>query len=186
MLPAADKERAFMPSTNDANKGALGLLQLMLCSQPMMSMHIYNVLVMFNHNDSQAFMDGIFQPFDHTFIMQEYCWQNSSGLKRKWKAEIREHDERVVAAKQQKKIENELKQAGLQVRIDIDVAKIKAINVNQIDDQLASHKNKHNIKIPVKLCCKVSTLPQASDLTDFANFAAQETGCFAGNPGNIL
>lgn len=170
MSSAADKERAFMPSTNDANEGALGLLRLTLRSKPTMSMHIYNALAMFNRNDTQAFMDGMFQPSDHTFIMQEYRRQDGSGLERKRKAEIREHDERVVAAKRQKKMENELKRAALQVRIDavilvIDVAKVKAMNVNQLDDQLASHKNELDIKIPVKSCRKVSTLPQASDLT---------------------
>jgi hypothetical protein len=160
---SSDKDRAWMPSTNDANKGALGQLRTTLHNKPTMTMHIYNALAMFNRNNTQPFMDVMFNKADHTFIMQEARRVDSSGMEKKRKAEIREHDDRVVAAKCQKRDETARKRAAIEARINavvlvLDLDEMNTLSVKDIDDQLAAHRAELDVLIPKKSALKVCSL----------------------------
>ena len=51
-----EKDEAWMPSTNDANEGALGSFRVYLQSKPSTTMASYNAQAMFHHNGTQLFM----------------------------------------------------------------------------------------------------------------------------------
>ncbi|KAJ7623116.1 hypothetical protein DFH06DRAFT_1142900 [Mycena polygramma] len=58
-----------MPSTNDANKGTLEQLRVILRNHPTLTLHQFNAVVMFNQNNTQDFMDALFEMPDHLYIM---------------------------------------------------------------------------------------------------------------------
>jgi hypothetical protein len=71
---------AWMPATNDVNEGALGAYRVTIRGKPSMTLHQYNAMAMFRHNDTQAFMDATFSSADHAFVMREARKLDASGL----------------------------------------------------------------------------------------------------------
>ena len=55
---ADEKHLAWMPATNDVNEGALGAYRVVIRGKPSLTLHQYNAMAMFQHNDTQAFMDA--------------------------------------------------------------------------------------------------------------------------------
>jgi hypothetical protein len=77
---AAEKQLAWMPSTNDANEGALGGYHVAMRGKPSLTLHQYNSLTMYRRNNTQAFMDTVLTDEDHAYIMREARKVDSSGL----------------------------------------------------------------------------------------------------------
>jgi len=58
-----------MPATNDINEGALGSFRVQMRMKPQLTMTNYNALAMFEHNNTQNFMDALFtEPGDFRFL----------------------------------------------------------------------------------------------------------------------
>ncbi|KAF8960711.1 hypothetical protein BDZ97DRAFT_1597629, partial [Flammula alnicola] len=77
---AEEKHLAWMPATNDINEGALGAYRVVTRGKPSMTLHQYNALAMFRHNDTQAYMDAVFTCDDHIYIMREARRLDASGI----------------------------------------------------------------------------------------------------------
>ncbi|KAJ7469144.1 hypothetical protein FB451DRAFT_1039011, partial [Mycena latifolia] len=97
---------AWMPSTNDANEGALGSYRVAVRGRPSLSLHQYNSLAMYRRNDTQAFMDAILTQEDHAYIMREARKVDASGREALRRQEIVDfrikiaemHKEKALAA----------------------------------------------------------------------------------------
>ncbi|KAJ7120405.1 hypothetical protein C8R44DRAFT_737216 [Mycena epipterygia] len=85
---AAEKQLAWMPSTNDANEGALGGYRVGMGGKPSLTLHQYNSLAMYLPNDTQAFMDAVLTEADHTYIIREARKIDASGAEALWHQEI--------------------------------------------------------------------------------------------------
>jgi len=104
-----EKDLAWMPSTNDANEGALGAFWVLMRHQPQLSLLQYNAQAMFYKNKTQEFMNDKFQAEDHQFICQMTCKVDSHKQEMKRKRMLVEHNEakiqkRMEASEKRKKI----------------------------------------------------------------------------------
>ncbi|KAF8188240.1 hypothetical protein K438DRAFT_1972424 [Mycena galopus ATCC 62051] len=79
---ATEKQLAWMPSTNDANEGALGAYRVAVRGKPSLTLQQYNSLAMYRRNDTQNFMDAVLSDEDHTYIMREARKIDCNGLER--------------------------------------------------------------------------------------------------------
>jgi len=60
---------AWMPATNDVNKGALGSFHVLVRQQPQLTLLGHNALAMFFRNDTEAFMAKMFtEKEDYIFL----------------------------------------------------------------------------------------------------------------------
>ncbi|KAF8804592.1 hypothetical protein BYT27DRAFT_7259078 [Phlegmacium glaucopus] len=105
---AEEKHLSWMPATNDTNEGALGAHRVTIQNKPSMTLHQYNALAMFRHNDTQEFMDAVYVEADHKFIMREACRIDASGLEGKRRKQL--VDFRVKVAQIRKGKEDARKQ----------------------------------------------------------------------------
>ncbi|KAH7903181.1 hypothetical protein BJ138DRAFT_1196105 [Hygrophoropsis aurantiaca] len=58
-LSSTEHESAWMPSTNDANEGALGSMRLHARQKPVESLHQYNSQAMYRRNNTEALVSSI-------------------------------------------------------------------------------------------------------------------------------
>ncbi|KAF8239836.1 hypothetical protein L208DRAFT_1235747 [Tricholoma matsutake] len=78
---AEEKELAWMPATNDVNEGALGAFCIQMQTKSQLTMTNYNALAMFEHNNTQNFMNALFtEPGDFKFL----CWQAHAIKGKDW------------------------------------------------------------------------------------------------------
>ncbi|KAH7917833.1 hypothetical protein BV22DRAFT_967818, partial [Leucogyrophana mollusca] len=143
---AAEREATWMPSTNDANEGALGGYRIHAQNKPTSTVHQYNAKAKFQRNDTQAFMDHVLTGDAHNrFIMQSARKQDSSGLERKRKAALVNHDDQVVREKRKKLLEKEVHTAEITARLEavtlvLEEASIDKLSVPQLNEQLGAFR----------------------------------------------
>ncbi|KAJ7037747.1 hypothetical protein C8F04DRAFT_1180214 [Mycena alexandri] len=101
---ATERQLAWMPATNDANEGSLGQLRVVMLDHPTLTLHQFNAAVMYNQNDTQDFMDALFEWPDHLYIMRLARKEDASGIERKCKAELAEFRIRLAAMKKAKEV----------------------------------------------------------------------------------
>ncbi|KAJ7029252.1 hypothetical protein C8F04DRAFT_905970, partial [Mycena alexandri] len=99
---ATERQLAWMPATNDANEGSLGQLRVVMLDHPTLTLHQFNAAAMYNQNDTQDFMDALFEWPDHLYIMRLARKEDASGIERKRKAELAEFRIRLAAMKKAK------------------------------------------------------------------------------------
>ncbi|KAF8961286.1 hypothetical protein BDZ97DRAFT_1664412 [Flammula alnicola] len=138
---AEEKHLAWMPATNDVNEGALGAYRVTIRNKPSLTLHQYNAMAMFQHNDTQDFMDVVFTDADHRFVMREARILDSSGLEAKRRKEI--VDFRVEVARIRKEKEDARKakiQADTErlskVVIITHVSHMAGLTVAKLGDQI--------------------------------------------------
>jgi hypothetical protein len=138
----AEKEKAWMPPTNDVNEGALGSYRVFIRKKPNTSMHMYNAIAMCARNGTEQFMLKNFKEDDYAYIRQQARLVESSGLeKKRRKAMMEKKIEQVEAArsKARKRAEGKAAKAAQlatvkRIRNPADVT--GALTVNQLNDQL--------------------------------------------------
>lgn len=142
---ATERQLAWMPSTNDANEGALGAYRVAMRGKPSLTLHQFNAMAMYRRNDTQDFMDAVFTFDDHLVIMREAQKLDASGLEAKMRKASVEFRVRVAAMKKQKEIAKQQKQADglrklLQVKLINCVADIYSkqwnLTIPKIHEQL--------------------------------------------------
>jgi hypothetical protein len=119
-----EKDLAWLPTTNDVNEGALGSFRVLMRRQPQLTVLHYNAQAIFNHNETQAFMNAKFSTHeDYKFLHEEA--RKMKGIDKKRKLEIIEHTEARIAqkleagkARQAKKAENAAKIASTELIMD--------------------------------------------------------------------
>jgi hypothetical protein len=63
-----------MPATNDVNEGALGAFHIQMQIKPQLTMTNYNAFAMFEHNNTQNFMNALFtESGDFKFLHGQAC-----------------------------------------------------------------------------------------------------------------
>ncbi|KAJ6614610.1 hypothetical protein B0H10DRAFT_1803172, partial [Mycena sp. CBHHK59/15] len=124
-----ERQLAWMPSTNDANEGSLGQYRVKMRKSPTLTLHQFNAEVMYNRNDTQEFMDTLFEPPDHLYIMRTARKEDASGLERKQKTVLADFRVRLAQMKKQKDILKRQKEIEdlrtlLQVKLVSSIAQI--------------------------------------------------------------
>ena len=81
-------EVAWMPTCNDVNEGALERYCVHARNKLTTSMHVYNVMVMYSHNGTEAFMKAKFAKNNYAFIRQAARIKDTDGSERKQRDEL--------------------------------------------------------------------------------------------------
>ncbi|KAH7903902.1 hypothetical protein BJ138DRAFT_1188327, partial [Hygrophoropsis aurantiaca] len=108
-----------MPSTNDANEGALGSMQLHARQKPVESLHQYNSQAMYRRNDTEAFIAAkCHSSADTRFFMCKARVVDSSGIERKRRTELIKYDEEIVQIRRDKDAQRKASEIQERQRID--------------------------------------------------------------------
>ncbi|KAL5520229.1 hypothetical protein ACEPAG_9442 [Sanghuangporus baumii] len=155
-LTEAEKDLAWMPSTNDVNEGALGSYRLFARKTPHGSLSLFNSLFRYRRNNTEEFIstylsdDGL-----QAFLRKEARAEDQMGTDRKRSREIAKQHEEEARTKKQKRDEwdarvrkrdEELR--GLAVEFDRD--RVNEMMAPELKNQLDKlRKMKDNVlKIP--------------------------------------
>ncbi|KAJ7089006.1 hypothetical protein C8R44DRAFT_596210, partial [Mycena epipterygia] len=95
---AGERERAWMPTTNDANKGTLGELRNMSRHAPNMTLHQFNARRMYKKNDTKIYRRFLVSK-DHRMIRAKARMIDSSGLTKKRRVAQTKADAATVVKK---------------------------------------------------------------------------------------
>jgi hypothetical protein len=142
---AEEKELAWMPATNDVNEGALGAFRIQMRTKPQLTMTNHNALAMFEHNDTQNFMNALFtESGDFKFLR---------GQARAYKGKDRAKQKEMVVRQQEKnqkqeEAANKRKEAAAQrkkeieeLQLELDKDKIQKMVGNDLKKQLGAFRN---------------------------------------------
>ncbi|KAH9857367.1 hypothetical protein C2E23DRAFT_720354 [Lenzites betulinus] len=158
------RDRAWMPSTNDENEGALGILRLSARSSPTKSLHQHNAQVMYRLNDTSTYIATWASPEEQRFYRQKAREIDSGGLERKRRADIAADNERTAKKKRDERKAKADKKTERRARLARDITPISDLTkltlarttVKLIDEQLDWHREffdsgpKDTKKIPMK------------------------------------
>lgn len=184
MASNAERELAFMPSTNDANEGALGMLRRHARHNPNTTIKNFSDQAAFRRNDTQTFMDLKFRTDDHVYIMREARRLDESGVEKARRQAFLEHNQRVVDEKREKDVVKQKKRDELQARISqvslvLNREIIAKMTGARLDDQLAVHrqfeKSEKEKKIPLKSHLKTVALKRTALLEAVERYENSET-----------
>ncbi|KIJ05843.1 hypothetical protein PAXINDRAFT_23055, partial [Paxillus involutus ATCC 200175] len=143
---SAEREAAWMPSTNDANEGALGSLRLHKRHRPQTSLHQYNALAQFRRNGTQAFMDAEYTSDDEQYGRKVARKLDSSGIERARRQAIIHSEEQVVEKKREQIRCREEKAAKTAKELDaatlllVDRAALSHLTRKELNTQLELHR----------------------------------------------
>jgi len=150
------KARAYMPATNDDDEGALGAYRLYARKKPTASTATYNAQARVKQNNTEKWMEDNLIAGEHSWLYGEARSRDAQGLARKERQEHVEHVERVAeeavreaAEKAEMKKKEEERLAS--IIIVHDFAKVDAMTVKQLTDQIEKWRSLGLIKdIPLK------------------------------------
>lgn len=158
MSTIEERDLAWMPSTNDANEGALGSFRVYLRAKPSTSMHHYNAQAVFRRNETQLFMNAKLDEEDHKYIRTEARRIQASGeekaqakaliMSKKAQVTKRQDDD---AKRIQKRTEKEIHLKGIAMILNKD--RIRKLSNAELLDQIQLHRP-HNPNIPLKSALK--------------------------------
>ena len=161
MSTVEERDLAWMPSTNDANEGALGSFRVYLRAKPSTSMHQYNAQAVFRRNETQLFMDAKLDEADQKYIRGEARRIQASGEEKAQKQALIMSKKAHVAKRQaddakrlRKRTEKEIHLKGINMVLDKD--QIRKLSNPELQDQIQLHRP-YNPSIPLK--SKIKTKP---------------------------
>ncbi|KXN84528.1 hypothetical protein AN958_12387 [Leucoagaricus sp. SymC.cos] len=141
-LSAEERFRAFMPSTNDTNEGALGAFHVQIQKTPTLSQHQYNALTIFNRNNTQVFMDSILQqPEDLVYLQKEARNMDTRKLEKKRREELVAYSKQTAELRREKEIEKQAREAQnrqhiASIPLVSDLQQIPTLKLKELDEQL--------------------------------------------------
>jgi hypothetical protein len=103
------RERAWMPTTNDHSEGNLGQLRLYTRKKSNWALHIYNALKMYQQNNTKAFLAKHNTPDMMQYIRTLARQRDSSKLEQHRRHQLAENADKVVEAKRKKQQNKENK-----------------------------------------------------------------------------
>ncbi|KAJ3831162.1 hypothetical protein F5878DRAFT_667849 [Lentinula raphanica] len=157
MATEEEKDSAWMPSTNDANEGALGSYRVMLRFKHSLSFLQYNAIMAYSCNNTQAFMDAMLTLDDFSYIMKEARTLDASGVEKKRREDQVAFDAKVAQMKRDKeaamarKAVDRLGRLSKVILIN-RIEEIDGLTVAKLDDQLDVLRLM-DADIPVKSKC---------------------------------
>ncbi|PCH43526.1 hypothetical protein WOLCODRAFT_90336 [Wolfiporia cocos MD-104 SS10] len=141
----AEKQRAWMRTTNDDNEGALGAYRVGAQHTPSMTLHQYNACMIFKSNATAAYVEGILDPNNHLFLRQEARRIDASGQERQRQSEQAQEDARTMTWRRELNKAAETKKEAWRTRLAaLEVVMNPAqlttkMNVAQINAQIEWH-----------------------------------------------
>ncbi|KAF8294130.1 hypothetical protein DL93DRAFT_2122978 [Clavulina sp. PMI_390] len=109
-LSDAELEAAFMPTTNDANEGKLGMYRVWVRRFPRMTNAMFNAIAMSKTNNVEAFIEAVMEPDDWGYIMKEQRRREGQNEQKQSRdAIVRADIEKGVETEQQQKIKKDKK-----------------------------------------------------------------------------
>ncbi|KAF8148860.1 hypothetical protein B0H34DRAFT_802746 [Crassisporium funariophilum] len=150
-----ERQLAWMPSTNDANEGALGARRVYFRNKPRTSAHQYNALATYNRNETQDFMDALLVDEDHAHLRREARALDASHLEASRRKAQVDFDLRVEEMVRRKDAEKKRKAAEIfdrtsKVILVTTKAQIteKGMTVPLLDAQLDKLRQIGELEIP--------------------------------------
>ncbi|KAJ7229519.1 hypothetical protein B0H12DRAFT_1077434 [Mycena haematopus] len=153
VLTDAQKLKAKMPATNDANEGWLGSnARVGMRRAPNATVEFINAKSQYKHNGTADFIAEKLSTRDaQQFLRKQAQVQSAQGLHQKRKVAQAEHDRQTVEAHREKKLKSDQKKAAEIAEINkcvpifdvsrfTDPAMLKDIRLPQIDLQLKWHR----------------------------------------------
>lgn len=118
-LTKSQRKRAFMPTTNDVNEGALGEYRCAMRKAPRLTLRHYNSMTTYKRNRTSGYMRRRFGARENGFLRQKARFLDSLGLEKQRR--------KLLAAANQKKVElNRIKIKEKEERAKERVLKQKA------------------------------------------------------------
>ncbi|KAJ7325748.1 hypothetical protein DFH08DRAFT_968400 [Mycena albidolilacea] len=152
-LTDAQKRKAMMPATNDANEGWLGAqARVAQRRAPNARLEFINAKSQYKHNDTAGFIaEKLSTPAEQRFLRKRAQEISSEGGHQKRKVAQAEHDQQTVREHREKKTKSDRKKATEIAEINkcvpvFDIARftdpgmLKEILVPQLDLQLKWHR----------------------------------------------
>ncbi|KAF7358820.1 hypothetical protein MSAN_01221600 [Mycena sanguinolenta] len=174
-LTDADKQRIWLPATNDRNEGALGGWVVWAQNNPTGALHTHNGLGMYRRNGTYEFCRTFFTPEDHKHVVAAARVLEGEKLEKKRRQMQKEWDARLVAEKEQAKADKAAREAAIQSRLDAvpliesaDEILARGMTNAKLDDQLEKLRRlwnsgkHHQIDIPNKSALKTKPKKQAA------------------------
>ncbi|KAH9848418.1 hypothetical protein C2E23DRAFT_739684 [Lenzites betulinus] len=168
-LTASERERAWMPATNDENEGALGSYRQTAKQAPNMSIHQYNARTMYSRNGTATYIHQQRTAATDQFTRKEARRMDSGGLERKRRQELAEEDMHTAAKRRKQRDSRAKKKSARKAQLkdvkqrlirDVAALTLEKTNVKMLDEQLDCHrefydsKAKAEKKIPIKKLLK--------------------------------
>ncbi|KAJ1303024.1 hypothetical protein OPQ81_011225 [Rhizoctonia solani] len=145
LLTSDQCKKAFMPTTNDANEGALGTWRVWARRYPSLALHKFNAIAMNRANGTEAYIEKNFTLKQNKWIWVEARQIDSSKLEHTQKTQIvtaqieaatKNEEARAEQAERQNKCDEYV--AGIQLVLDSAV--IQTMVGKELDDQLKVYK----------------------------------------------
>jgi hypothetical protein len=140
---AEERDRAWMPPTNDVNEGALGAFRSYLHKKPNTRMLQYNALAKFKFSRTAAFVHQEFNSDDYAFVHKLAQEMDASQLRKKQDAELIAFRDRQVAerrakllSKAQRQAEKEAMLASVVLSKNAEEVTVDMMTVKALDNQL--------------------------------------------------
>lgn len=145
-----------MPTTNDANEGALGSYRVAMRRYPSISQHQFNARTCYKRNGTSGYMKKSLNSADRTHLRKQARTLDSKTLEKKRRQEQALYDKAVVErnrgqdiVKQQKKDAAAAKIAAVKPLLDVAAITQGRLTNPELDAQLDWHRQFSN-KIPKK------------------------------------
>ena len=163
-LTKSQRKQAFMPTTNDANEGALGEYRCAMRKAPRLTLHHYNSMTTYRRNRTSAYMRRHFGARENGFLRQKARFLDSLGLEKQRR--------RLLAAANQKKVElnrSKIKEKELRakeralkhqaemlgVTLEMDPGQVRSMQSKDLEKQLRLWRERvfKNKELPAPTKC---------------------------------
>lgn len=151
---AAERQRAFLPPTNDVNEGALGTMRIASRHAPNSTLESQNARTMYRKNNTGAFISKCLSPEDQAYLRRKAREMDSSGIARKRRTEQAEYDEAEGLKKRKRReawqdrcTEKQIKIGAVQPMRDREAMIRSPPNCRELDLQLGWYRM-HDKEVP--------------------------------------
>ncbi|KZP10314.1 hypothetical protein FIBSPDRAFT_913879 [Athelia psychrophila] len=153
---ATERQRAFMPRTNDDNEGRLGGWRRRSYHAPSMTLDQHNAREMYKKNGTGAFIRSCLGPEDRKWLRKRAREEDSSGIARQRREAQAKANQANIEKKRKADVDRQANQNAKRARIDgvtprLDVASIQQApgTIEELDLQLEWHR-RHDPMVPKK------------------------------------
>jgi hypothetical protein len=153
---ASERQRAFMPTTNDVNEGGLAERRLGQRRAPNMTLEQHNSWVMYRKNNTAAFIRMCLGPADLKYLWKRVREEEASGESRKQRKlqadAYQAVSDRKRKADEVRKVNQDTKNAkidNVELRFDTDSIRQTPGTCEQLDLELEWHRRSDKL-IPKK------------------------------------
>ncbi|KAL1684102.1 hypothetical protein EV122DRAFT_200418 [Schizophyllum commune] len=141
LLSDEEREKIFLPATNDANESALGTAVASKRLRPNETLHQFDARYTYERNDTREFMENCFEEEDYRFVHGEARALLASLPQAHIRRAQVEHDNRVAAehrrAAEEQAAAKAARQAELeQVSLVLDAEALEGMTVPSLKEQL--------------------------------------------------